>query len=350
MDFWKIKRALRKYLGGIRLYHCMRFIANKKNIPFILSKYGQTNSDHIVSLMKEAWVKYYWNFDEFFLYDYASLNELERSSFVPEYEKNIFCDKANDNIDDLIFHDKWSTYMTFQKYYKRDACLLKTVEDLKSSPFLNFIEKHKAFILKPVHAATGRGIDVFKCDNCSDAISKLSPILSGDPFILEELIVQSDDLASFHPSSVNTVRISTFRYGNSDTEILYPFIKFGTGGNFVDNGGRGGIICKIDLSTGEIVAAVDESPAYYSHHPNTGKKIVGYKIPYWDDALALAKELAEVLPNVRYVGWDLALTDEGWVMVEGNEKGMFIGFQLPTHQGFRHHFNQICQKAKIKLK
>lgn len=51
-----------------------------------------------------------------------------------------------------------------------------------------------------------------------------------------------------------------------------------------------------------------------------------------------------------YKGWDLALTDNGWVLVEGNEKGMFIGFQLPTHQGFRKEFNQICKEVGIKFK
>lgn len=350
MDSWKIKRILRTRLGKSDYYHWLRFLVNKKYARPYFEKYGKNYNETSMHLLKEAWVKYHWNFDEFFLYDFASLSDQQRMSFVSEYEKNIFCDKANNNSADLIFHDKWSTYNTFQKYYKRDAYLLNGLDDMMSSKFVSFIEKHKSFIIKPIYAATGKGIEIIHCENYSDAILKLKAIINnGEIYILEELIVQSRELSVFHPSSVNTIRISTFRYGPNDIEILYPFIKFGTGGNFVDNGGRGGIICSIEPTTGSIIAAIDESPKHYSKHPDTGQQLIGFNIPKWNEVVTLAKELAEVLPEVRYVGWDLALTDNGWVMVEGNEKGMFIGFQLPTHTGFRPHFKLICEKAEISI-
>ena len=350
MDSWEVKRWLRLHLGSFKLYHLLRYSLNRRKAEEVIRKYGHNVDSKLLSLMKFAWINYHWNFDEFFLYDFMSLNHDEISSFVTEYDKNIFCDVVNDNTLDLVFHDKWQTYLKFNNYFCRDVCLLSNNKDLNSEAFISFIKKHNRFILKPVNAATGKGIEVVDCKNQNDCIRYLNTIIdSHGPCVAEELINQHQLLAEYHPSSVNTVRITTFRYDSGDIDIIHPFIKFGQNGAFVDNGGQGGIICKIDPDTGIIIAAVDETPKQYIYHPDTNKKILGFKIPFWNEAVKLAKELSNVIPQVRYVGWDLALTDAGWVMVEGNEKGMFIGFQLPTLTGFRTDFDSICNKAKVRI-
>ena len=48
----------------------------------------------------------------------------------------------------------------------------------------------------------------------------------------------------------------------------------------------------------------------------------------------MAKQLAQVIPSNRWTGWDLALTDDGWIMVEGNARAQF-GFQIADRTGFR---------------
>ena len=104
----------------------------------------------------------------------------------------------------------------------------------------------------------------------------------------------------------------------------------------------------VDIDTGCIYAASDERCNYYTKHPDTNLDIVGFKIPMWNEALDFVKKLANVIPNVKYVGWDIALTEKGWVLIEGNEKGQFL-WQIPTKQGFREEFNIICKKANIKM-
>ena len=44
----------------------------------------------------------------------------------------------------------------------------------------------------------------------------------------------------------------------------------------------------------------------------------GYKIPHWSDLVELTEEIHRTIPNQIYVGWDFALTDNGWVLIEGN--------------------------------
>ena len=70
-------------------------------------------------------------------------------------------------------------------------------------------------------------------------------------------------------------------------------------------------------------------------HPDSGCQILGMQIPRWDELRALGLELAAVLPEQKYISWDFALTDDGWVVVEGNCAGQFVCPQLTTLQGLR---------------
>jgi hypothetical protein len=53
-------------------------------------------------------------------------------------------------------------------------------------------------------------------------------------------------------------------------------------------------------------------------HPDTGTRFSGLQMPFWKEVLDLCTRAARVTPNLRSVGWDIALTPEGPVIVEGN--------------------------------
>ena len=63
-------------------------------------------------------------------------------------------------------------------------------------------------------------------------------------------------------------------------------------------------------------------------HPDTNHQLVGFTIPKWSDATNLALTLAKQKTSIRFCGWDLALSDKGWIMIEGNEASEFIGIQI----------------------
>lgn len=349
MELWNVKRCLRHCFGELSLYHYFRFAINRKKLPPVLKKFGVQSSPELLTSIKEAWVRYHWSFEEYFYFKYYELNDKERRSFVPEYEKNIFCDKANDHNQDMIFHDKWKTYCSFQNYFKRDVILLRDVNAIYDIASKNFFNRHRKFILKPINAATGRGIHIININCPEDLNERLRQLLQKyGSCVAEELIEQVKCMAKFNPSSVNTVRIPTFRYGNNDIIIIHPFLRLGRKGNVVDNAGAGGIMGLIDSETGVVYSASDESCHYFTTHPDSNLEIIGFQIPQWKEAIAFVKKLAEVLPDVRYVGWDIALTDEGWVLVEGNEKGQFV-WQIPTRLGFREEYEKICNKANINI-
>lgn len=352
MRFKELKRLIRmSVLRDCQLYHAMRFRMHKaKYIADIKRFRGNVNLVEEYRLLKEmrrATMEYHWNSEEFFLFNYEKLTDEQRREFVCEYDKNVFCDQVNNAKDANIFYSKWKTYEMFKGFFKRDAVLVKSTKDVSRKDVRLFLSKHFCFIMKPIDSACGRGIQVVNASCEKDATHKLINILESLPmtYIVEELIVQVDEMACFHPKSVNTIRIPTINYGD-EVEILRCFFRTGRGDSFVDNAGAGGVFGEIDTDTGVIIAACDERGYQYSVHPDTHIQMVGTKVPCWKDAIEIAKKLSKVLPNVVYVGWDLALTDQGWVLVEGNDKGQFL-FQYTQGKGFTRQLDQIKQRLGV---
>ena len=216
-----------------------------------------------------------------------------------------------------IFKDKFRTYEVFKHFYSRDAMLFDNINEYHS--YINFLESKSSIVIKPVDSAWGKGvkvIDVLDYVKTEEYFKELFSEYKGK-FLLEEKINQSEQMGKLHPKSVNTLRITTVKLNNR-VEILYPFVRIGTGNNSVDNGGSGGILCPLDIESSKLIKGIDELGKIYHIHPDTNIKICGYEIPDLEKALELSKELAYIVPTNRYTGWDLAHTDKGWIMVEGN--------------------------------
>lgn len=345
-----LARALRSsFLGNIELYHAFRFERKKKRCEKVIRTYLGDNvapekKQQIMRNMKRAMVKFHWNFEEYFLFRYEQLNDEERRAFFSNYDKDIFCDKVNNDKHADLLNDKWETYRTFKKFFKRDAVLLHDESDIETSEVKSFLENHNSFIMKPAHGSLGKGIEIVRATNYDEAVAKLKDVLSehNTEYILEELIVQVEELAKWHPQSVNTLRIRTIILKDR-IHICHPMLRIGRGDAVVDNAGSGGVFVVLDEKTGKPICSCDEFCNEYTVHPDTGFKFDDLVIPRWEEAIETAKQLAMVFPDVKYVGWDLALTDKGWVMIEGNDHAQ-LGFQYATHIGFRKEIEDLMKQ------
>ena len=70
---------------------------------------------------------------------------------------------------------------------------------------------------------------------------------------------------------------------------------------------------------------------YFDTHPITGVRFEGFEIPFFNEAVDLCKRAAMVVPQVQYVGWDVAITPSGPVIIEGNS---FTGYDMPQNHKF----------------
>jgi hypothetical protein len=78
----------------------------------------------------------------------------------------------------------------------------------------------------------------------------------------------------------------------------------------------------VDLDTGRLQAMTGDKPEclsqWYERHPVTGVEFVGRQVPCWDEVTALAEKAHRVASDRVLVGWDIAVTPDGPILLEGN--------------------------------
>jgi len=79
---------------------------------------------------------------------------------------------------------------------------------------------------------------------------------------------------------------------------------------------------RIDLASGRLGPMCNDKdlePGCWSdHHPVTGAPATGRILPAWPDIRVLAVGAHQVFSDRMLVGWDIALTPTGAVILEGN--------------------------------
>lgn len=152
----------------------------------------------------------------------------------------------------------------------------------------------------------------------------LSFVLSNDPLIFESLVRQTEQFAAFNASSVNTVRFMTALYPDGSAKVIATFIKIGRAGRCVDNAGGGGNVdvC-VDVATGKICHAIRFDGWHrvqeIDSHPDSGNPLNGVVIENWDSIKAEVICFQQAFPYCKVAGWDIAITDEGPVVIEVND-------------------------------
>ncbi len=318
-----------------------------KSISRYMGEISDVEREKIFSDIVSMAKKYRFSAEEYFCYHFQEKSEDERKTFISDLNRIDFCEKLNKATNLPYFDDKMQSAQTFGRYYGRDVCGVKSnsdIDDLKA-----FLKKHPRFMFKPLTGTCGQGISIMTIShNETEKIEQLirENCSSGkDGFIVEELIIQVPEMAQFHPSSLNTIRVATVKFDDG-VEVIEAFFRTGRGGNIVDNAGAGGVFGTIDIETGIIDAAGDEYGNLYEVHPDSGLPIKGFAIPRWEEAKAMAIELADIVKGNRYSGWDLALTENGWIMIEGNARGQFV-WQMPRQKGWLSEANAILRRLGL---
>ena len=145
--------------------------------------------------------------------------------------------------------------------------------------------------------------------------------LTGGTFILQEEIIQHPEMARLFPHSVNTMRIVSFHFSGG-TELFSGVLRAGTGQNTSDNWAIGGVLGLINVETGELDKEFFYKPEYGTicmRHPDTGVSLGNFQIPFFDEAMDMIRTLHPFFYGVKSIGWDIAVTENGPVFIEGND-------------------------------
>ena len=279
---------------------------------------------------------------EYFFFNLRHKTTAERRAFVTD--KYLLCRMSivdSRKLHDIELNDKYNFYLLAKPFFKRTV--LRINQDSKFDDFEPIAVKLGKMIFKPSILGCGQGIfvaDVSTTNNARAAFDKIVQI--GGEWVAEELIAQSDEMAQWNQSSVNTVRLLTFSTPDG-IEFSTSFMRTGRKGAVVDNAGSGGIFAALDHNTGTLITdGVDELAKSYDKHPDTGITFKGWQIPRWEELKETAIAIhSTVFPKMRYIGWDFALTDEGWVVIEGNW-GQFV-HQAALGYGLRPIFDKYIK-------
>lgn len=287
--------------------------------------------------IKESYLLYGVTPGEYVMYNFKQLNAKKRSTFLSAKAKdemliNYYGDVWKERFN--VLKDKYVFYEKLKPFFKRDVIKVTAPEDIQL--FSRFCDSHKSFIVKRIKGAGGRGTELVKVgDNSINSL--FEKLLADGGFVAEELIKQHELVSEFNLSSVNTVRLPSFRHGD-EIRIFSPVMRFGREGCLCDNAAQGGCFVCIDEKTGIVKTdAFDELGFQYKTHPDSQKKFLNWQVPYWNEMLGVAKEAHLSLDEEDcYVAFDMALSEKGWVIVEGNWGELFQ--QIALERGLREDF------------
>ena len=177
-------------------------------------------------------------------------------------------------------------------------------------------------IIKPTLQSHGVGVKKFSVQNGITSIDGESLEHLFDRyksnFIIQKVVHQHELLDALNPSSVNTIRILTYRSG---MEVLVPYtvIRIGRQGWDIDNETAGGISTRINRD-GTLAKYAYGSPGNDGiEKTDSGIVLDGYKIPTYEKAVETVKKLHLQLPHFNLIGWDISIDTEGEpVLIEWN--------------------------------
>lgn len=126
----------------------------------------------------------------------------------------------------------------------------------------------------------------------------------------------------------------------------------GLADNFHD-GTAGNLLAGIDVATGRLTPAFgrDVGRHYlfrrFDRHPATGATLGGFELPRWRDAVALGEAVAAAFPGSPLLGLDLAITEEGPVLLEKNLHWNTSIPQLACGEGIRALFRRLLPRLRV---
>ena len=261
-------------------------------------------------------VKYNAGYVDYKIAQMYRLNDRQRKTVITRGISNSIVRRMNDKAYWHYFDDKTQFNELFREYIPRKWLLINESTDPDSLERLT--EVHTQLIGKPLEGSSGQGIERFtEADWQEGPGAFLQTLRDKGIGILEEIVCQHPKMASLCPTSVNTCRIATL-LGDKQQGIVYAFLRIGNG-KVMDNVDCGGMAARIDLDSGTLLTVgADKQGNTFEKHPMTGTPIVGFTIPFWEEAKAMCMEAAQKVPQMRFVAWDVAITPDGPTFIEGN--------------------------------
>ena len=241
-----------------------------------------------------------------------------------------------------VFTVKPNFLRAFEKYVGRSFVF---PEDCTFSQVNDFLDANPVFMEKPIDGLGGYGVHKVRTDGIEDR-QQYYAYLKENRIFIEQLIIQHPDMSALCENSVNTIRVMTSTTSGTP-EIIFAGLRVGNGTADVDNFHSGGMGVLVDVESGRLTGdGINKNLDHFTRHPVTDILFDGYQLPFWDEVKAMVLEASLVEPRIKVIGWDVAITGDGPVFVEGNRRPGFDMVQVLYNRGRR----DIMYKALSELR
>lgn len=205
----------------------------------------------------------------------------------------------------------------------------------KLLPFQGDLPAADLFV-KPCYGRGGRGCERWQykgdglyCDqnglthNVAELLAHLRVLASHQPILVQQAMQPHPALDKLSVNVLTSCRMMTVKNEQGGFEATHAVFKSSTKpGAIVDNFHKGGIVSRVDIKTGELGPASDagvgQPCVWYDTHPLTGAQIKGHVLPLWNETVALITRAHAAFPDRITIGWDVAISSQGPVIIEGN--------------------------------
>lgn len=270
-------------------------------------------------------------FNDFMEFDFAILTRAERATWVTSPLALELSNRYDDPDQVHRFHHKVDFNRDFDRFLGREW--LELVPG-NAAALHDFAKRHPVFIAKVPVSKSGLGVRRYDSADVTDWDRFHAELMDKGEVLIEERIVQHPDLEAIAPGTANTTRVTTFVKEDGTVEIINMAQKFGRG-QVSDQASFGGFYTALHEDGRAMGMGYSTSGHLFETHPDTGFRIADFRLPMMDEVRALITDVALVIPEVRYVGWDIVVTPAGPVLVEGNW-GAGVFENKPSATGIRH--------------
>lgn len=274
---------------------------------------------------------------DYFRYEFYNYSLDKKRTFITEGGIAVMDKKFNGGKNQKKYREILSNKSSFNRFFSEyiNRSWISS-DNLLFRDFFDFLMKNKHVIVKPIDGVGDEGI-FKKIIQSEKEIKELYDYIKGKKVIIEEVISQCTELKDLNPSSVNTIRVYSVEKENR-IFITGALLRIGNGKGITDNYSSGGLAAAIDVETGIIISpAVSQNNDNVYVHPYTNKVIIGLQIPKWCEVLECVKQAHSKMPQLRYIGWDVVICEDGTVtFLEANTCSGVELQQHPLRKGVKH--------------
>lgn len=160
--------------------------------------------------------------------------------------------------------------------------------------------------------------------------------------IIQDAVIQHEKMKLLNPEAVNTIRIITVNK-NGNVYLFGALIRIGTKlTGEKDNTSQGGVAVGVK-DDGFLMEYGFRKPQFGGityEHPDTHVIFNDFQIPYYKEAVNLCCKVHKNFYNIRSIGWDVAITPEGPVFIEGNDN-----WEIQSIQAIKHGLRKEIEEA-----